>query len=48
MSKDRNFVAKHMNDFNRSAVMVDRKKESKLSRKTKHKKDIKKDLNGLF
>lgn len=33
-----NFVAKHMNDFNRSTVEVDRKKKSKgTDRKTKHK-----------
>lgn len=38
-SKARNFVAKHMNEFNHSIVEEDRKKRSKrlTKRKMKHK-----------
>lgn len=36
-----NFVSKNMNKFNRSAVMVDRKKQEKYG-KEKHKQDFKK------
>ena len=45
----RNFVAKHMNDFNHSTVMVDRKKElSKRGGSKKHRIDYKKDHYGPF
>ena len=38
-SPERNFVAKHMNTFNKAVTMIDRKKESKKGsqRKLKHK-----------
>lgn len=35
----RNFVAKHMNDFNKAATHVDRKKKLK-SGEVKHKRDM--------
>lgn len=34
----RNFVAKHMNTFNRAATHVDRKKQQKTPRKLKNQK----------
>ena len=37
-TKTRNFVAKHMDEFNRSETYVDKKKDYK--RKQKYKKDI--------
>lgn len=36
--KPRNFVAKHMNDFNHATIEVDRKKEIKRARREKHKR----------
>lgn len=42
-----NFVAKHMNDVCKPAVMIDRKKDSKKG-KQKHKVNYKKDLNRSF
>lgn len=35
-NKPRNFVHKHMNDFNKSSIQVDQKKEQKKG-KEKHK-----------
>jgi len=37
IDKPRNFVHKHMNEFNHSVVMKDKKKASKKQRHPKHK-----------
>lgn len=36
----RNFVQKHVQDFNKSQVFVDRKKKSRNPRNSKHKKNM--------